>query len=127
MDGKLGGLVMRVDGRLVFLSAEVVREVAPLPPITRVPGAPQELLGIALHKDDLVPVIAIGSAREAMVICTHLGEHVGLVGGSVVGTGVFEASASAGVTLAGERAEEFDLGSVYARVEAGRWLGRWGG
>jgi hypothetical protein len=122
-----GGLLMRLDGTLVFLPADVVGQVAPLPQITRIPGAPEELLGIALHKDELVPVIAIGATREAMVICTHMGEHVGLVGGAIVGTGIFEVSGDSDVTFAGERAVAFDLGSVYARVQGGRWRGRWGG
>jgi hypothetical protein len=118
---------MRVDGKLAFLSAEVVGQVAPLPQITRIPGAPDELLGIALHSDELVPVIAIGSAREAMIICNHAGEHVALVGGTIVGTGVFETTEASVVTFAGEQAEVFDVGAVYARVQTGRWRGRWGG
>jgi hypothetical protein len=124
---RLGGLLMRLDGTLVFLPADVVGHVAPMPQMTRIPGAPEELLGIALHKDELVPVIAIGAARESMVICNHMGEHVGLVGGAIIGTGVFDVSGDSDVMFAGERAVAFDLGSVYARVHAGRWRGRWGG
>ena len=127
MVAKVGGLVMRVDGTLVFLSASVAAQIAPLAQITRLPGAPEELLGIALHKDELVPVIAIGSAREAMVICSYMGENIALVGAVVVRAGVFEPAGASGVTFEGERAEAFDLGPVYRKVQAGRWGGGWGG
>jgi hypothetical protein len=124
---KVGGLVMRVDGALVFLSSEVAGQVAPLPQITRLPGAPDELLGIALHKDELVPVIAVGSARDSMIICSHIGEHLGLVGGIIVSTGLFEARSPTSVSVGDEHAEAFDLARLYEKVQAGRWKGRWGG
>jgi hypothetical protein len=124
---KIGGLVMRVEGALVFLSSEVAGQVAPLPQITRLPGAPEELLGIALHKDELVPVIAIGSARDSMVICSHVGEHLALVGGVIVSAGLFEAQGPTTVSVGGERAEAFDIAGLYEKVQTGRWKGGWGG
>jgi purine-binding chemotaxis protein CheW len=120
-------VVIRVEGALVFLPASVVREIAPVPQITRVPGAPTNLLGIALHGGELVPVIAVGASREAMIVCTCAGENVGLVGFLLVNAGVFEVDDAKDVMFAGEAAKPLDLPSIYATVQAGRWSGRWGG
>jgi hypothetical protein len=127
VNDKLGGLVMRMQGTLVFLPAALIVEVGPVPQITRVPGAPDDLLGIALHRDELVPVIAIGPAREAMVICSWGGENVALVGAKILAANVFEADGPTTVLFAGERAHVLDLASIYERVRVGRWGGRWGG
>jgi hypothetical protein len=64
-----------------------------------------------------------------MVVCDHEGELLGLVGGSVVATGMFDASpAGAGaVVAAGTTARALDLDEMYARVQAGGWVARWGG
>jgi hypothetical protein len=117
---------MRVDGALVFISASVAARVAPMPQITRVPGAPQDLIGIALHEDDLVPVIAVGQGAEAMVVCNHSGERLGLVGGKVVGAGLFDPAGDAGVSFNGETIAPLDLAALYARLRGERWGGRWG-
>jgi CheW-like protein len=124
---KIGGLVVRVDEAPAFLSAAVVLEVVPMPQVTRVPGAPAELLGIALHGDELLPVIAIGEARESMIVCSCAGEHMGLVGGVIVGSGLFEADESNAVEFRGETCRPLDLASIYAKVHSARWGGRWGG
>ena len=60
---KRGGVVVRVDGELRFLPAAVALKVTPTPKVTTVPGAPAELVGIALHEGTVVPVVAV--ARRA--------------------------------------------------------------
>jgi hypothetical protein len=129
MDAKRGGVLLRLDGGLFFVPASVALTLAAPPQIARVPGAPAGLLGIALQDGDIVPVIAVGPARGAMVVCTYLGEKIGLLGAEIVGTGVFEVDAEAAdaVRFGGERARSLDLASIYARVQGEGWAGRWRG
>jgi len=119
--GKRGGVVLRVDGALHFVPASTAVRVAPPPRVTPVPGAPPELLGIALHDGTIVPVLVVGPARAAMVVCQCAGELVGVVGGDVVATGSFDAvSGEPGtVEYEGRPAATLDIGSIYARVQSG--------
>jgi chemotaxis signal transduction protein len=145
-EAKLGGVVLRVDGALMFVPASVAMRLAPLPQIARVPGAPADLLGITLESGRILPVIAIGSSRPempsrppslrvrggpdepaSMVVCAFLGEEVGLVGAEIVRTGIFETAGGDDVTIDGETVRSLDLASLYARVQAGPWAGRWRG
>jgi hypothetical protein len=113
---------MRVDGSLVYLPAAVALRLAPLPQIARVPGGPKELLGIALHGGEILPILEVGSAREAMVVCTFAGALVGLVGARVIGTGMFDTSADGESVLhAGETAMPFDLAGVCAQMQTASW------
>ena len=118
---------MRVEGELAFLSAGIAAKIGPVPQLTRVPGAPAALLGVALYDDEIIPVLAIGSARDAMVLCDHLGERLGIVGGEIVGTGVFEVDGPDVVVFQGERVKPLDVATLYARVRASGWGGRWEG
>jgi hypothetical protein len=121
VEGARGGLVLRVDGELRFLPATLAARVAPAPRVTAVPGAPPDLLGIAMHEGTIVPVVAIGAARGEMVVCQHAGELVGLLGGEVVRSGRFEAVVGRAdvVQIDGERARQLDVGALYARVQTG--------
>src|ERR1700722_3688261 len=89
---KLGGILLRVAETLVYVAAADAVKLAPIPQITRVPGAPEGLLGVALHEGEILPVVSIGSERESMLVCAHGGALLGIVGGSVVGTGMFDAT-----------------------------------
>jgi hypothetical protein len=124
---KRGGVLVRLDGTLWFVPASVAVAVAPPPVIAPVPGAPEPLLGATLHDGDVVPVIAVGEAREAMLVCSYLGEKLGLVGGRIVGTGSYEPDSEAAdaVRHAGESARTLDLASLYARVQGEGWASRW--
>ena len=106
------GIVLRIDGALAFVPADVALKVVLVPKITRVAGAPPELLGIALHEGQSVPVVSIGAARKTMVICMHAGEPIGLVGGEVV---------SAGLLGEHEVSKPLDIGAIYARLQASSW------
>jgi hypothetical protein len=125
---KLGGLVLRVDGALKFLPAAVALRVAPPPRVTPVPGAPAELVGVAMHEGAIVPVLAIGPTRGDMIVCEHEGELVGLVGGEVVGTGSFAVLSDLpeAVEHDGQPAERLDVTAIYARVQSSARPGRWG-
>jgi len=129
MEGqRRGGVVLRVAGELRFVPAPVAMRVAPAPRLTSVPGAPPELVGIAVHEGVVVPVVAVGEARGDMVVCQHAGELVGIIGGEVVRTGSFDVVADRPelVLVDGERARPLDIATVYARIQAGNRSGRWG-
>jgi chemotaxis signal transduction protein len=112
-----GGIVLRVGEKNAFIPANVALRVANVPQMTRVVGAPPELLGVALYEGAILPVISIGEARERMVVCEHAGELLGLVGGVVVKSGMV-ADADAG--------EALDIAAIYARIQTGGWMARWG-
>lgn len=104
-----------------FVPASVALRVAPAPSVTAVPGAPADLLGIALQGGVVVPVIAIGPDREEMLVCQHAGELLGLVGARVVRSGSFEMAPedTDAVVFEGERAAVLDVAAIYARLQAG--------
>jgi hypothetical protein len=119
---RCGGVVLRVEGALRFVPAATAVRIAPAPEaavLTRVPGAPADLIGIALNEGVILPVVAIGRARREMLVCQHGGDLVGLVGGEVVQTGVFDAAGdgAGGVTCQGEIARVLDVASVYAQIQ----------
>jgi hypothetical protein len=122
--GKKGGLILRARGELLFVPAHVATSVAPPPRIARVIGAPPELLGIAVHEGEIVPVVSVGEARTVMVVCAHLGELLGVVGGEVLDAGMFD-EAPDGVRYGNEAARLLELGALYARVQSSAWAGRW--
>jgi hypothetical protein len=127
MDAKRGGVLLRVGETLYFVPATVALTLAPAPQVARVPGAPSGLLGIALQDGDVLPVMAIGTERGPMLVCSYLGEKIGLVGGVVVGTGLFEVDPESvdAVRFGAERARSLDLASIYAGVQGEGWAGRW--
>jgi chemotaxis signal transduction protein len=133
-----GGVVFRVAQAQFFLPATVAIKVLPMPVVARVPGAPPELVGIALVEGETVPVVALGeldgrgSRRPAatsrsradnrpMLVCTYVGERIGLVGLEIVATGHFDASDPESVVHDGIPAALFDVGAVVARLREGRW------
>ncbi len=129
MDGRRGGVVVRVDGELRFVPASLASRVAPAPRLTAVPGAPPDLLGIALHEGAIVPVVAIGAARAQMIVCQHAGELLGLIGGEVVQTGRFDTLPDHAdvVQFQGQRVAQLDVAGLYARVQTGGRPARAGG
>jgi chemotaxis signal transduction protein len=130
-------VLLRIDGALSFLPASLAVAVAPAPPVTRVAGAPAMLLGVAVHDGNVIPVLRIGGGpgapagrtNEPMLVCSYLGETLGLVGARIEGTGVYEVDPESpdAVRHAGERATTLDVASLYARVQGEGWAGRWRG
>lgn len=131
-----GGVVFRVAQAQFFLPARIAWKVLPMPDVARVPGAPAELVGVALVEGEMVPVVAIGelearrppasgAPRRAdnrpMLVCTHLGDRVGLVGLEIVATGTFDAEDEDHVVHGGIEAPLFDFSSVVGRLREGRW------
>jgi hypothetical protein len=129
MEAKRGGVLLRLEDALWFVPASVALSLAPAPQVARVPGAPPALLGVALEDGEVLPVIALGPARGAMIVCSYLGEKIGIIGGEIVGTGLFDVDADAAdaVRFGDERARSLDIASIYARVQGEGWAGRWRG
>ena len=108
------GVVFRANGEAFYLPANVAMKVLPVPEVAHIPGAPTELLGVALVEGDMIPIIALGDPPfgAAMLLCNCLGEKMGLVGLEIVATGRVDKV---------ESAKPFDVASVIARVREGRW------
>ena len=118
------GVVVRHEGTLRFLPASVVVRIAPRPPISRVPGAPKSLLGIAYTGGEIVPVVSISEKNDGpLVVCRYLGEPVGIVGCEVVRTGTFDAdpSAEGAVIAEGGPVRSLDLAATFASLQSARW------
>ena len=132
-----GGVVFRAGGELWFLPASIAMKMMPIPEMAAVPGGPLELRGVALVDGNMIPVVdaleeplerlerttpPLADQKEAMLVCTVLGETLGLVGIDVVATGRFEQGESAGeVKHETETARTFDVAALVARVREGRW------
>lgn len=133
-----GGVLFRVAEQLHFLPATIASKVLPMPGVARVPGAPAELVGVALVEGEMVPVVALGDLdtrgsrrlspneraradNRPMLLCSYLGERVGLVGLEIIATGRFESSDSETITHGGALAELFDVGAVFSRLREHRW------
>ncbi len=132
-----GGVVFRVAEARYFLPATTASKVLPMPGVARVPGAAADLVGIALVEGEMVAVVDIGGAappsrravtlsrpradNRPMLVCTCLGERVGLVGLEVLATGLFETGADESVMHEGVPAPLFDVGAVIGRLRGSRW------
>ncbi|QRE73172.1 chemotaxis protein CheW [Methylobacterium aquaticum] len=79
------------DGTRVALPAERVRALAPVPALTRVPGAPAALAGLAERRGTALPVLDLarllgaGSTPAGRMVLAEAGEPVGLLVARVVG------------------------------------------
>jgi chemotaxis signal transduction protein len=133
-----GGVLFRVADQLYFLPATIASKVLPMPGVAHVPGAPAELVGVALVEGEMVPVVAIGDLdargsrrppapdrpradNRPMLVCSYLGERVGLVGLEIVATGRFESPDPETIEHGGVRAALFDVGAVVSRLREHRW------
>lgn len=132
-----GGVVFRVGEARYFLPATTASKVLPMPGVARVPGAPADLVGVALVEGEMVAVVDVGGdappSRRAvtaarpradnrpMLVCTWLGERVGLVGLELLATGAFETNEDDTVVHEGIAASLFDVAAVIERLRAGRW------
>jgi hypothetical protein len=128
MSAKLGAVLLRAGPNLVYVPAAVAVRLASIPPVTRIPGAPDGLLGVALHEGEIIPIISIGGARDSMLVCAVPGGLLGVVGAIPVATGIFDVAPD-GVSLrwAEETAAVLDPAAAFARMAPPSWGGVWGG
>lgn len=122
-----GGAVFRAGTQLWFVPTSIAVKVMPRPTMARVPGGPPELRGIAAVDGDMIPIFGLGSEGEniagqtPMLVCTVLGERLGLVGIQIVATGRFETTPGGDVRVNGEVARVFDVATLIAKVRERRW------
>jgi hypothetical protein len=123
-----GGVVLRVDTTLYFIPAATAVHVGPVPLVTAIPGAPPELVGVAMHEGTIVPVVSVGSGGAEMVVCQHAGELLGVIGAEVVHAGLLEVAPERPdqVRHDGQPVRPLDLASIYARVQSSQRSARWG-
>lgn len=135
----IGGVVFRIGENRYFLPAAVASKVLAMPGVARVPGAPAELVGVALVEGEMVPVVAVGeldtrgsrrpsspSSRaradhRPMLVCVVMGERVGLVGLEILASGSFAPAEPEGVVYDDVAVPLFDVAAVVARLREGRW------
>lgn len=117
-----GGVVFKAKGGLHFLPALAVQQICALPPITRIPAA-TELAGIAQADGEIVPVVDLRARDERaglLLVCSYMGELVGVAFSEVVGVGHWDVDpARSDVLVVGDaRVRALDLGALYTKLQA---------
>lgn len=74
------GIAVRNEEGEFFLPQGVAVRVAPIPELTMVPGAPREVLGVALHEGEVILVLAAGIHGTSLLVCNTDDGVIGLVG-----------------------------------------------
>jgi hypothetical protein len=107
------GLLVRAGGELGFVPATTARSVVPLPSTSPVANTP---LQMALVNGRVVPVVALGSPTDVLVLCELDDEAIGFSGLEVTGVGAFEAT-DRGVLVEGRVVPELDLPGALRSLE----------
>ena len=129
-DARHGAVVLRVGGGLAWLPASSVARLVPLPALGAVPNAPLDLAGVAHAGGEVMPVVDLRAPGDrarppegTLVVCTHVGEPLGLAGAAIVGVGHYDADPEhpESCVVGGERARPLDLAPIAARIGAHGW------
>jgi len=107
------GILVRAGGELGFIPAEVARQVVPLPKLSPVATTP---LQMAVVSGQVVPVVALGSPTQALLVCELDGELVGFSGLEVDRAGAFDAT-DGGVLLGERTVRDLDLSGALRSLE----------
>jgi hypothetical protein len=110
------GAVVRIEGELRFLEAELLRRFVPPPQLSAVAGAG---LSMGLVDGQVLAVLAVGARGSALTVCEVGGEQVGLLGADPEAAGVFEADGS-GVRYRGEHAAALDVRELVRSAARGK-------
>lgn len=125
-----GVVLLRVGAVTSYLDASVVTRLVPLPALGTVPNAPADLAGLANAEGEVIPVVDLRPPSERtrplggmLVVCTWLGEPVGLAGARIVGVGHYDTDADhpERLVVGTDRAPALDLGPVCARLQGLAW------
>lgn len=124
------GVVVRADGTTSFLPALVVARIVSPPPIGRLPGAPPELAGVAQTENEIVPVVDLRDASSGgvFVVCSYMGEPIGILVSEVVSVGHFDVDTEhpEAVIVGDARVKPLDLGRLFARLQSASFVARLG-
>jgi len=85
----VSGLLVRLNGKLLFIAASVVRFIRYDVFVTPFPGT---ALGMALLTGRIVPVIELGPAGKSLVVCEVDGEAIAFSGLEPIRSGFFNGS-----------------------------------
>jgi hypothetical protein len=107
------GILVRAGGELGFISADVARQVVPLPTLSPVATTP---LQMAMVGGRVVPVVAIGSPTRALLLCEIEGEAIAVSGLEVERAGAFDA-VDGGVVVGGRTVRDLDLAGALRSLE----------
>ncbi len=120
-----GGIVLRAASGSFFVPAAVARELRTAPEITRILGAPEDVLGVALTAGEVVPVVRIGVDRRLLLLCSVQDDLLGVVGFEGARAGLFaEASEGTGVSIDGHDVPELALVELRDLLVVDRWSTR---
>ena len=108
------GLLVRAGGELGFVPATTARSVVPLPPTSPVANTP---LQMALVSGHVVPIVALGSPTDVLVLCELDDEPIGFSGLEVASVGSFETT-ERGVLVEGRHVPELDLPGALRSMES---------
>jgi hypothetical protein len=110
---QVGGVVVRVQGTLQFVSADTVHAIAPGPATTQVAGTS---VGIALLGGHIALVLPLGEPTSTALLCDVDGDPVVVTGTAAVATGYYE-RVDDGVFFDGQVIPTLDIVERYRQVE----------
>jgi hypothetical protein len=116
---RVAGVLVKYDGALYFVPADVAQRIVRRPVISRVPGTE---LGITLVGGRVTSVVDVGERGDELLVCDVEGESVALAGLTMLGSGFYEAEGE-GARLGDTYVPRFDVRAELRRVEGGL-LGR---
>ena len=107
------GLLVRRGGERLFLSAGVVRQLVPLPRLSKIPW---DFAQVALGGGEVVPVLELGEPSGMLVVCELDGQALALSGLLAEKVGLWPET-EAGVNLDGVRVAGLDLEAALAQFQ----------
>jgi hypothetical protein len=120
-----GGIVLTTATKKFFVPASAARELRAAPEITRILGAPEDVLGVALTAGEVVPVVRIGVDRRLLLLCEVQNDLLGIVGFTDARAGLFPATeAGDGVELDGESVPALAVTELRDLLLLDRWSTR---
>jgi chemotaxis signal transduction protein len=116
------GTVFAIGDERWFLPAKVAMRVARVASVTKVPGAPPELVGIAHVEGEILPILAPRAKAPSparAVVCDHMGEHVGVAVDEILHAGLVDADPDLAdaVRFEDRSVRTLDLAALCARVQ----------
>jgi len=114
---RVAGMLVEYEAGSYFVPAEQAQRVVRRSVISRVPGT---RLGITLFEGRVIPVLALGSAGEDMLVCDVRGELVAVAGLTALEAGFFEAAPD-GVQTRSDVVAQLDVGAELDALERELW------
>ncbi|MEP7050089.1 MAG: hypothetical protein ABJB12_07040 [Pseudomonadota bacterium] len=114
------GLLVKRGGERLFLAASIVRQLVPLPRLSKMPW---DCAQMALVAGEIVAVVELAPPSGVLVLCEHAGQTLALSGLHAEQVGFWPAT-SAGVRVNGADVPALDLGLALAEFQATHHLNK---